>query len=111
MALLSEETHGAFETVASKPAQHLLRSVREEDNPKTETKNGEREVIGGRNQFAEHVSSWVFLVNLVLSIRDTGFRCGITRAARRLWERGGWRCAQANRWPPGLLLSAPRAPP
>jgi len=44
-----EETHGAGESVAAEPAQHLLRAVCEENHPKGEAKHRCRMIISGPN--------------------------------------------------------------
>jgi hypothetical protein len=52
--LLGEEGHGGGESVAAKPAERLLRAVREEDHAKNEAKNGEGHIVGGVDDLAEH---------------------------------------------------------
>ena len=46
--LLGEEAHRALESVAAKPAQHLLRSVHEEGHTENQAHKGERQNVESR---------------------------------------------------------------
>src|SRR5271157_2616139 len=52
--LLREESHSAVKAVASKPAQHFLRAVREEHHAEHEPDNGESQIVGRCEQLADH---------------------------------------------------------
>ena len=54
MHALSEKTHGGGKSKPAKPAEGLLRTVREEDHAKDKTKNGDGRVVRGVDEFAEH---------------------------------------------------------
>ena len=43
--IFRKEPHGAVESVAAKPAQHLLRAVREEHNAQHQAHNGQSEIV------------------------------------------------------------------
>ena len=51
---LGEETHGGGKSKATKPAEGLLRAVREENYAKSEPKNGDDRIVGGVEELAEH---------------------------------------------------------
>src|SRR5260370_42556960 len=52
--VLGEETHGAGEAIAAKPAERLLRAMREEDYAKDETKDGDGRSAGSVDELGEH---------------------------------------------------------
>ena len=54
MHALSEKIHGGGKSKPAKPAEGLLRTVREEDHAKDKTKNGDGRVVRGVDEFAEH---------------------------------------------------------
>src|SRR2546421_5071404 len=53
MHALSEKTHGGGKSKPAKPAEGLLRTVREEDHAKDKTKNGDGWIVRGVDEFAE----------------------------------------------------------
>jgi hypothetical protein len=58
---LREEAHGAGESVAAKPAESFLRTVREKDHAKDEAKHSKGFTLSGVNEFAEHEHASLFL--------------------------------------------------
>src|SRR6266481_4737240 len=54
MQALSERTHGGGKSKPAKPAEGLLRTVREEDHAKDKTKNCDGRIVRGVDEFAEH---------------------------------------------------------
>src|SRR2546421_4105179 len=54
MHALSEKPHGGGKSNPAKPAEGLLRTVREEDHATDKTKNGDGWIVRGVDEFAEH---------------------------------------------------------
>src|SRR5690348_10915983 len=54
MHVMGKKSHCAMETVATEPAQHFLRAVSEEYQPRHHAKNRNSPIVGRRQQFAEH---------------------------------------------------------
>ncbi len=70
--LLGEETHGAGEAIAAKPAERFLRAVREEDYAKDKTKNGNDRIAGSVDELAEHEHALLFVIILLARIATSG---------------------------------------
>lgn len=51
---LSEETHGAGETIAAKPAESFLRAMSKENDTEDEAKNGDGRIVRGVDELAKH---------------------------------------------------------
>src|SRR5712692_9906183 len=51
---LSEETHGAGESIAAEPAESFLRAVGEKEQAEDQAKNGHNGIVGGVDKLAEH---------------------------------------------------------
>jgi len=54
MHALSEETHGAGETIAAKPAESLLRAVSKESDTENQAKNGDGRIASGIDELTKH---------------------------------------------------------
>src|ERR1035441_6136255 len=50
--------HGAVKTIASKPAQHFLRAVREEHHSQNQPQDGKAHIVARSHQPLQHISSW-----------------------------------------------------
>src|SRR5712664_4642103 len=70
--LLGEETHGAGEAIAAKPAERFLRAVREEDYAKDETKDGDGRIACSVDELAEHEHALLFVIILLARIATSG---------------------------------------
>src|SRR5258708_2931514 len=70
--LLGEETHGAGEAIAAKPAERFLRAVREEHCAKDKTKNGNDRIAGSVDELAEHEHALLFVIILWARIATSG---------------------------------------
>src|SRR5260370_33354263 len=51
---LSEETHGAGESIAAEPAESFLRAVGEKEQAEDQAKNGHNGIVGGVDELAKH---------------------------------------------------------
>ncbi len=58
---LSEESHGARETIAAKPAKRLLRAVGKKDRAQHEAKNGDDRIVRGADKLVEHEQASLIL--------------------------------------------------
>src|SRR6266566_2591684 len=83
MHALSEKTHGGGKSKPAKPAEGLLRAVREEDHAKDKTKNGDGRVVRGVDEFAEHGHAPLLLEE---KIRTQG-NGDVTPISLRWWTR------------------------
>src|SRR5580658_108886 len=57
-----KESHGAVKTVASEPAQHFLRPMREEQHTENHSQSGQAHVVACPHQLLHRVPSWQAVV-------------------------------------------------